>query len=106
VLAAQDRFDAVFKAAGVTPDVASALAWDPAMIVIEALRKLGPDATAPQVRDFISHLKGYAGVDGVYDFEREAQRGLDESDAVVTLWDPAAKSWRPVSEPAGKPLEP
>jgi branched-chain amino acid transport system substrate-binding protein len=106
VLAAQDRFDAVFKAAGVTPDVASALAWDPAMIVIEALRKLGADATAPQVRDFISHLKGYAGVDGVYDFEREAQRGLDESDAVVTLWDPAAKSWRPVSEPAGKPMEP
>jgi branched-chain amino acid transport system substrate-binding protein len=104
VVAAQEKFDAIFKAAGVVPDVASALAWDPAMIVVDALRKLGPSATASQVRDYISHLKGFGGVDGVYDFEREPQRGLDENDAVVTLWDPAEKTWRPVSEPRGKPL--
>jgi branched-chain amino acid transport system substrate-binding protein len=104
VVAAQEKFDAIFEAAGVVPDVASALAWDPAMIVVDALRKLGPSATASQVRDYISHLKGFGGVDGVYDFEREPQRGLDESDAVVTLWDPAEKTWRPVSEPRGKPL--
>jgi branched-chain amino acid transport system substrate-binding protein len=104
VHAAQERFDAIFKAGGVVPDVASALAWDPAMIVIDALRKLGPSATAPQIRDYIAHLKGYGGVDGIYDFERDAQRGLNETDAVVTLWDAAKKTWQPVSEPAGKPL--
>jgi branched-chain amino acid transport system substrate-binding protein len=104
VLAAQERFDAVFKAAGVTPDVASALAWDPAMIVIDALRKLGPGANATQMRDYIAHLKDYAGVDGIYDFERVPQRGLDVNDAVVTLWDPARKNWQVVSQPAGAPL--
>jgi len=86
------------------PDVASALAWDPAMIVIDALRKLGPDATAVQLRDYIAQLKGFAGIDGIYDFTREAQRGLNLENAVVTLWDPGKKSWIPVSAPTGVPL--
>jgi branched-chain amino acid transport system substrate-binding protein len=104
VAAAQERFDAAYKAAGITPDVAAALAWDPAMIVIDALRKLGPATTAAQLRDYIGHLKGYAGVNGIYDFAQTAQRGLDVSDAVVTLWDPEKKVWTPVSQPAGAPL--
>ena len=104
VLAAQDRFESVFKAGGVTPDVASALAWDPAMIVIDALRKLGPGATAEQMREHVAHLKNYAGIDGIYDFDRVPQRGLDVNDAVVTLWSPAKKTWQVVSQPAGAPL--
>ena len=104
VVAAQERFDAAYKAAGITPDVAAALAWGPAMIVIDALRKLGPATTAAQLRDYIGHLKGYAGVNGIYDFTQTAQRGLDVSDAVVTLWDPEKKVWTPVSQPAGAPL--
>jgi branched-chain amino acid transport system substrate-binding protein len=105
VVAAQQRFAATFKAANVTPDVASALAWDPAMIVIDALRKLGPDADAAKARDYITHLKNYAGVDGIYDFEREPQRGLDVNSAIVTLWDPEKKSWVPVAKPTGVPLD-
>ncbi len=104
VLAAQERFDTAFKAAGIVPDVAAALAWDPAMIIVDALRKLGPSATAAQMREHVTHLKDYAGVDGVYDFERVPQRGLDVNDAVVTLWDPAGKTWQVVSQPAGAPL--
>ncbi len=105
VLAAQEKFAAAFKAAGIVPDVAAALAWDPAMIIIDALRKLGPAATAAQLREHVAHLKNYAGVDGIYDFERVAQRGLDVNDAVVTLWDPAKKTWQVVSQPAGAPLD-
>ncbi len=105
VVAAQERFASTFKAANITPDVASALAWDPAMIVIDALRKLGPDADAAKVRDYIAHLKNYAGVDGIYDFEREPQRGLDVNSAIVTLWDPDKKSWVPVAKPTGLPLD-
>jgi branched-chain amino acid transport system substrate-binding protein len=101
---AQARFAEVFKAAGQTPDVASALSWDPAIAVIEALRTLGPGATAAQLREYLSKLNGYAGIDGVYDFTKEAQRGLTVDDAVVTLWDPDKKSWTPVSQPAGAPL--
>jgi branched-chain amino acid transport system substrate-binding protein len=106
VVAAQERFDAAYKVAGITPDVAAALAWDPAMIVVDALRKLGPATNAAQLRDYIGHLKDYAGINGVYDFTAEAQRGLNVNDAVVTLWDPERKIWAPVSQPAGAPLDP
>jgi branched-chain amino acid transport system substrate-binding protein len=104
VAKAQARFAEVFKAAGQTPDVASALSWDPAVATIEALRKLGPTATAAQLRDYLSKLNGYAGIDGVYDFTKEPQRGLTVDDAVVTLWNPEAKAWEPKSQPAGAPL--
>ena len=101
---AQARFAEVFKAAGQTPDVASALSWDPAITVIDALRKLGPSATAAQLREYLSKLSGYAGIDGVYDFTKEVQRGLTVENAVVTLWEPDKKTWPPVSRPAGAPL--
>jgi len=104
VAKAQARFAELFKAAGQTPDVASALSWDPAVTLIEALRKLGPEATATQLRDYLAALKGFAGIDGVYDFTKEAQRGLTVDDAVVTLWNPDAKTWEPKSQPAGAPL--
>jgi branched-chain amino acid transport system substrate-binding protein len=104
VAAAQERFDSLFKAAGIVPDVASALAWDPAMIIIDCLRALGLEASAADVRARIAGIKGYAGVDGIYDYERVPQRGLDENDAVVTLWSAAKKNWEPVSRPGGIPL--
>jgi branched-chain amino acid transport system substrate-binding protein len=104
-VAAQEKFDAAYKAAGVEPDVASAHGWDPTMMLVEGLRKIGPNATAAQLHDYLVHLKGFAGINGIYDFEREPQRGLDVEDAVVTLWDPAKKNWIPVSQAAGAPLE-
>ena len=104
VAAAQERFEALFKAAGIVPDVASALAWDPAMIIIDSLRELGLEASAADVRARIAGTKGYAGVDGIYDYVRVPQRGLDENDAVVTLWSAPKKNWEPVSRPGGIPL--
>ncbi len=98
---AQAAYFAAFKAAGLKPDIGANLAWDPAMIVVEALRKLGPAATASQVREYISHLKGFAAVSGIYDFEKVPQRGLDEQDCVVSRWDPARDTWRIVSKPGG-----
>ncbi len=101
--AQQQYFDA-FKAAKIKPDIAASLAWDPAMIVIDTLRHLGPKATAQQVRDYIAGLKGYAGINGIYDFPKVPQRGLDVQGAVVTLWSPAHQTWELVSKPTGIPL--
>jgi branched-chain amino acid transport system substrate-binding protein len=103
VAAAHKEFYRLFDAAGAKPDEPSELAWEPATIVIHALRTLGPEATAPQIRDFIQHLKGFASIDGVYDFEKIPQRGLDVSNAVVTRWD--GKTFAVVSKPAGAPLD-
>lgn len=99
--------DALYKlyaGIGAKPDEPAELAWEPAMLIVDALRTLGPSATATQIRDFLVHLKGYAGIDGIYDFPKVPQRGLDVSNAVVTRWSPEAKTWQVVSKQAGEPL--
>ncbi len=102
---AQKVYFDIYKAANAKPDIAASLAWDPTMIVIDTLRQLGPKATAQQVRDYIANLKGYAGIDGLYDFPKDPQRGLDVSAAVVTLWSQTHKTWELVSKPTGIPLD-
>jgi branched-chain amino acid transport system substrate-binding protein len=99
----KDFFDG-FAAAGARPDGASSLPWDLTMIVVEALRTLGTNATAQQLRDHIAHVKDYAGILGLYDFAKSPQRGLDFSNAVVTLWNGDKKSFDMVSQPGGAPL--
>ena len=102
---AQQRFFDTFAAANVKPDLGATLAWDPMLIVIDSLQHLGPNATAQQVRDYIGALKGFAGINGIYDFPKNPQRGLDVQAAIVTLWSPTAQTWQPVSKPTGIPLD-
>jgi branched-chain amino acid transport system substrate-binding protein len=101
---AQKQFFDIFKAANAKPDMPATLAWDPAMIVINALQHLGPNATAQQIRNYIAALKGFAGINGVYDFPKIPQRGLDVQGAVITLWSPPHQTWELVSRPTGIPL--
>jgi branched-chain amino acid transport system substrate-binding protein len=104
-VAAKSRvFYKAFEDNGVQPDIASELAWEPGMIVIEALKKLGTGANAAQLRAALEQTKGYAGVNGIYDFTAVPQRGLDVSDTVVTRWAPAKNLWEIVSKPTGIPL--
>jgi branched-chain amino acid transport system substrate-binding protein len=101
----QKKFYAAFSAANVKPDNMSALAWDPANLIIDSLRKLGAKATAQQVKDDLANLTGSAGINGIYDFKAVPQRGLTVKNALVTRWDPAADTWTVVSEPTGAPLQ-
>lgn len=105
VAAKQKVFYAAFKAAGIEPDITSELAWDPAMILVDALRKLGTTATPQQIRGYIAGLKGYAGVNGIYNFPKEPQRGLSVANAVVTHWNATTKNWQVVSKATGIPLK-
>jgi branched-chain amino acid transport system substrate-binding protein len=100
---AQEVFAAAYKDAGKKPDVAAALAWDPAQVLVAGLRALGTKATASEMRAWLASHKG-AGVDGVYDFAKLPQRGLDASSAIVSLWDAKIGYWTPVSSPGGAPL--
>lgn len=97
-------FDAAFKAAGLEADGAHTYAWDPGAIVVEALRKLGPSASAVQVRDYIEKLHGYMGVNGMYDFRDGSQRGLTGSSVIMARWEPAKHTWIAVSGPGGTPI--
>ncbi len=101
----KDALDLFYKRLEPTkPDLGQSLAWDPALIVIEALRALGPDATASQLRDYIEKLHGFAGINGIYDFRAGDQRGLGVNNAAVVRWTPQKDSWIAVSKPGGLPL--
>jgi branched-chain amino acid transport system substrate-binding protein len=104
VIAAQKPMFNAFAAANVAPDIAAALAWDAGILAVEALRKIGPGATPEQVRAYIADTKGWGGINGIYDFSKVPQRGLDEDDAVVTRWQADKKIWTIVSKPGGAPL--
>ena len=101
---AQRAMFSAYKSAGVQPDISAALAWDPGMLVLDAIAKLGQSPSADKIREFISQQKTWAGVNGVYDFSKSPQRGLDLNNSVVTRWDPAQNEWTIVSKPAGAPL--
>ncbi len=54
---AQKQFYDAFEAVKFKPDQSTTADWDPAMIVIDALRHLDPDPSAAQVRDYIAQLR-------------------------------------------------
>src|SRR6185437_8271808 len=95
---------AAFKAAGERPDYLSTLAWSSASIVIAALRRVGSDATAEDVRRYISGLRGFADAEGRLDFAAVPQRGLNSANAFVVRWDAANDRFVPVSSAGGIPL--
>ncbi|MGB7543215.1 MAG: ABC transporter substrate-binding protein [Burkholderiales bacterium] len=104
VTKAQEAFYAEYKSAGLAPDLPASISWNTGLIVVNALRKLGTNVTATQLRDHLENLKGFPAIDGVHDFNASPQRGLDLSDVVVTRWDPAKGTWVPLSKPGGAPL--
>ncbi len=103
--AAKNAFFAAFEGTSIRPDGPSTFAWDPAVLVVEALRKLGPDTKAADLRAYLDSLQGFAGINGIYDFKAVPNRGLSEQNVVVTRWDPEAGTWlvagggTPASEP-------
>ena len=101
--AAKDAFYKAFEGTDIKPDGPSTYAWDPALLVVGALRKLKPDASAEDLRAYFRDLKGVAGINGYYDFKAVPNRGLDESNVVVTRWDASAQTWAVVSDPLGIP---
>ena len=103
-VAAKQTFYKAFEGSEVQPDGPSTFAWDPALLVVEALKQLEPDATADDLRKYLLGLTGFAGINGMYDFKAVPNRGLSESNVVVTRWDPAANTWQVVSKPLGIPL--
>ncbi len=101
---AQDEFYAAYRAEGAAPDAAANHGWAPAMLLVDALRKLPENVSAAQLREYIANTTSFAGINGIYDFKAVPQRGLSVKNAIVTRWDPARQVWVPVSQPTGIPL--
>jgi branched-chain amino acid transport system substrate-binding protein len=94
-----------FKTTGSRPDIGQCLAWDPAMIVVSVLKKLGTNATGDQIRAAIASMTGYVGVNGPYDFKTIPQRGIGVDAVVMVRWDAAKDAWTGVSKLGGVPLK-
>lgn len=105
VAAAKKAFFDAYNKENAKPDGPSTFAWDPALLVIEALKKLPANAGAEDLRKYISNLQGFAGINGVYDFKKFPQRGLGADNVVVTRWDAKADKWAVVSQAGGAPLK-
>jgi branched-chain amino acid transport system substrate-binding protein len=94
-------FTDAMKAHNVGIDFMTGMAWDPAMIMVNALRAIGPNATADQIHSYVENLHGYGGISGVYDFRDGNQRGLTQKDILVLRWDNAQGKWIGVSKLGG-----
>jgi len=98
---AQNVFFAALKTAGYKPDLSFTQAWDPAMLLIDALRHLGTNATAQQVRDWVLAQQSWAGISGIYDFRDGSQRGVGARALIMLRWDKDKQAFTAVSRPAG-----
>lgn len=105
VEAAQHEMYAALQEHGQKADNIVATCWDAGLIVIAALKALGADATAEQMRSYIANLTDFAGIDGIYDFKANPERGLGPANAIVVRYDTKAKAFVWLTQPGGAPLK-
>jgi branched-chain amino acid transport system substrate-binding protein len=84
---AQTAYINAYQSAGIRPEYAATLVWDPALLIVDALRHAGPNPTAKTVNDYLQGLTNWAGIAGIYDFKAAPQRGLGQSGTVIYRWD-------------------
>jgi branched-chain amino acid transport system substrate-binding protein len=102
---AQHEMYAILKERGLKADNMVGTSWDPGLIVVEGLRKLGTSATPEQLRSYIANLTDFAGVDGIYDFKKNPERGLGSDSAAIMGYDKDNPRWVWMSKPGGDPLK-
>ena len=92
--AAAAEYLGALKVEGLLPSPSHVYAWDPARIVVSALRALPPDATAAQLHAYLLALHDFGGLSGVYDFRTGNQHGLTDTSAFPLLrWDAQHQLW-------------
>lgn len=102
---AVNQFADAMKAAKIDhPDIGEATAWDMLMIVVDAYRKLGTDATPAQIRNYINAIRGRGGIYGLMNFQTNPQRGVLPEWITLVKWDPAKGQFFAASKPGGAPL--
>lgn len=101
-----DDFWAVMKANDIPkPEVGYATAWDQGLVVVDALRRTGPNATAAQIHEYMENLRGLTGLFGTLDFKAAPQSGASKQWIFMMRWDPATSNFIVVSNSGGYPLK-
>jgi len=84
---AQDAYFAAMKAANIRSEFSTSIPWDPMMLMIDALRHVGTNATGEQLHDYLEKLRGWNGIEGTYDFTTHDQRGLGQPAVALFRYD-------------------
>jgi branched-chain amino acid transport system substrate-binding protein len=101
-----DEFWDVMKANNIPkPEVGYATAWDQGLVVVDALRRCGPSATATQIRDYLENLHGLTGLFGTLDFKAVPQSGASDQWIFMLRWDAATNDFVVVSDTGGTALK-
>lgn len=79
-------FQSEVSAAGGTPGLGWGLAWDPASLLIGALKHLGVNATSGQILSYMENLHNVPGVIGMYNTSTSNHRGLTTSAVYLASW--------------------
>jgi branched-chain amino acid transport system substrate-binding protein len=103
-LAKATFLDAMHVAGVASPDQTNLIAWDPMMLMIGVLRKDGTGVTARRMRDELLKVTNFAGINGIYDFRRGDQRGLDPLGSPIVRWEKNEGEFVAVSKAGGMPL--
>jgi branched-chain amino acid transport system substrate-binding protein len=98
---AVQRFRDAFTSTNVRPDIGMLLPWDPLLLYVEALRHLGADASAAQLREYIARQRAWTGAMGQYDFVSYPQRGLGDRSLILARWDAPRNDFTRASRPGG-----
>lgn len=70
--------------------------WDAILIITEALKRVGPDATPEELRDEIEKTEGLVGTAGIFNYSPQDHNGLSPDDLVMVeivnnQWEPAER---------------
>lgn len=98
---AQAAFFAAFVPLGIQPGQGQTIPWDPAALIVDAFRRLGPGAGPSELRRYIATLDHWVGSSGAYDFRKVPQRGIGLDAVVIYRWNPAPGDYTIVSKGGG-----
>jgi branched-chain amino acid transport system substrate-binding protein len=101
IAAAVRQFRDTFTSANVRPDLGMLLPWDPVLLIVDAMRHVGADASAAQVHEYLARQRSWIGAMGRYDFVTYPQRGLGEQSLIMAAWDSTRNDFTRVSRPGG-----
>lgn len=94
------NFDKVVTQAGGHPNEAWALSGAAFLIMVSAVKAIGINATASQLRTYLqTKVTSYTGLFGTYNFSVTDHRGLGINDSFVVQWN--GSSFLPASGPGG-----
>jgi branched-chain amino acid transport system substrate-binding protein len=97
----QMAYVAALKKNNMQPEAPYVTVWDPALLAVDTLRTLGPDADAASVRAYIAGLHGWVATQGVFDFTGFPQHGVGVNSVLIMRWNGATQSFVPASKRGG-----